>query len=818
MLASVTGPAPNFARLRPVLAFLLALVALALTLDAAAQVQRPQRPFAMIAGEWERTLDRVSQEAGRPGATQAELSNLRVAIEGVQQGALKIKEEGAVRVATVRRLLDALGPAPAADQPPEAEAVAGRRRALAEDLAAAEGQVKQTELIIARSDRLLADITAARRTRLIELLQQRGPSLLSPSLWVTASLDFAGAITNIATAPVEWYRAGADAERWRESAPIIGLTVIAAAVAAWPLRLWLLRRWGRDAAIERPAYARRVLASIVEAAARGLLPALAAGALLAVVLVRDLTSGLFEFALTVLVGALVQFLLVTGFARAALAPDMPAWRLAPFTDDSAARINRRIVVLAALLFLFGFLSGFEAQGAIGPELRQAAALVFNGVIAAALIALVRPNVWQTTVSVPPVSELDTPPPGDSSRAWPILRAAVGAVALAAPVAALLGFSELPWFLIDKLIVTLLLGALLLLLRSLVHDVATVLLFEPTRASAFLRRTLDLDAALSRQFLFWIELALDVLLWIFGIFTLIVLWGGDYESVLYFLAAAIKGVTIGKYTFSIVDILFAVVLFVAVLFGTRYAQRTLENRILPQTRLDAGVRHSVKAGVGYIGLILAAVVAVAAIGLDLSNLALIFGALSVGIGFGLQNIVNNFVSGLILLIERPIKVGDWVVVGTKEGTVRNIKVRATEIETFHKATIIIPNSEILSSAVVNWTHKDRMARIDIKVAIAYGADAQRVRQILLECARVHPQVATAPAPQAVLADLGANGLEFELRVFVNDVDYFNVVPTELRIAIDETLRAQKIALATERTDIHLIDIDRLAPGAARPQPQ
>jgi small-conductance mechanosensitive channel len=297
-------------------------------------------------------------------------------------------------------------------------------------------------------------------------------------------------------------------------------------------------------------------------------------------------------------------------------------------------------------------------------------------------------------------------------------------------------------------------------------VATVLLFEPTRASAFLRRTLDLDAALSRQFLFWIELAMDVLLWIFGIFTLIVLWSGDYESLLYFLAAAIKGVSIGKYTFSIVDILVAAALFVAVLFGTRYAQRMLENRILPQTRLDAGVRHSVKAGVGYIGLILAAVTAVAAIGLDLSNLALIFGALSVGIGFGLQNIVNNFVSGLILLIERPIKVGDWVVVGTKEGTVRNIKVRATEIETFHKATIIIPNSEILSSAVVNWTHKDRMARIDIKVPVAYGVDTRRVRQLLLDCARAHAHVAIHPAPQVVLADLGANGLDFELRVFVD----------------------------------------------------
>ncbi|MSP88073.1 MAG: mechanosensitive ion channel family protein [Alphaproteobacteria bacterium] len=814
MLAGVTARTQIFRR---ALALVLALVAFVLACDATAQVQRPQRPFTLIASGWERTLDRVGQEAGRPGATQAELTNLRVAIEEVQQGAIKIKEEGAARVATVRRLLDALGPAPGKDQPAEAEAVAGRRKALDEELAAAEGQVKQTELIIARSDRLLADITAARRLRLIELLKQRGPSLLSPSLWMTASVDFANALARVVEAPFAWYRADANSQRWRQSAPMLVATVAIVGFAAWPLRLWLLRRYGRQSGTAQPTYPRRVLASIVEAVCRGLLPALAAGAVLAVVLIEDLVSGMFQHALTVLVLALVKFLLVTGFARAALAPDMPDWRLAPFTDDSAGRINRRIMTLAGALLAYNFLIGIENRYPVGPELSQAAAFVFNGLIAAALVALVQRRNWQTKPAPPPVTELDEPVlPSRPSRLWPALRVAVTVIACAAPLAALIGFSELPWFLIGNLIDTLFMATLLLLVRGLVHDVMTVLLFEPTRASAFLRRTLDLDAALSRSLIFWLELVLDTLLWIAGLFFLLLQWGGDHESLFYFLAAAIKGVTVGKYTFSIVDIVFAAALFVAVLFGTRYAQRTLENRILPQTRLDAGMRHSVKAGVGYIGLILAFVVAVAAIGLDLSNLALIFGALSVGIGFGLQNIVNNFVSGLILLIERPIKVGDWVVVGTKEGTVRNIKVRATEIETFHKATIIIPNSEILSSAVVNWTHKDRMARIDIKVAIAYGADTRRVQQLLMDCARAHSQVALHPAPQVVLADLGANGLDFELRVFVNDVDYFNVVPTDLRMAIDAALRAAGIAMATARTDVHLVDIDRLAPGLARPQ--
>jgi small-conductance mechanosensitive channel len=824
---------PNLAALRSILPralpLVLALFAAVFFGEAGAQVQRPQRPFAIIAGEWERTLDRISQEVGRPGAIPEEFSNHRLAVEQIQQGALKIKEEGAAQVASVRRLLDALGPSPGKDQPAESEAVAGRRKALAEELAAAEGQLKQTELIIARSDRLLTDISAARRTRLIELLQRRGPSPLSLSLWLTASVDFARALTRIAEAPIEWYRSDADSARWRQSAPTIVVTVVLVGLAAWPLRLWLLRRYGRRAEIENPTYPRRVLASIIEAVARGLLPAIAAAALLAVVLLEDLTSGMFEHVLTMLIVALVKFLLVTGFARAALAPEMPAWRLAPFTDESAARINRRIMVLAGALLIYNFLSGIESQHPVGPELSQAAALIFNGLIAAALLALVQRRNWQTRPAPPPVSELPvselagTARPIGTSLFWPALRSIVAVIAAAAPVLALFGFSELPWFLIGILINSLLVGALLLLLRSMVHEVTAVLLFEPTRASAFLRRTLDLDASLSRRLVFWIELVLDALLWIVGISFLLVLWGGDPESLLYFLTAAVKGVTIGKYTFSILDVLFAALLFVAVLFGTRYIQRTLEHRILPQTRLDAGVRHSLKAGVGYIGLVVAVVAAVTAIGLDLSNLALIFGALSVGIGFGLQNIVNNFVSGLILLIERPIKVGDWVVVGGKEGTVRRINVRATEIETFQKATVIIPNSEILSSAVINWTHKDRKARLEVRVGIAYGADAGRVQQVLLDCARAHRDVAFQPAPQAVLVDLGANGLVFELRVFINDVDHFNTVPSDLRIAIDKALRTAGIESPVAHTDIRLADLARLESlaarltGAAKPDP-
>ena len=165
-----------------------------------------------------------------------------------------------------------------------------------------------------------------------------------------------------------------------------------------------------------------------------------------------------------------------------------------------------------------------------------------------------------------------------------------------------------------------------------------------------------------------------------------------------------------------------------------------------------------------------------------------GALTVGIGFGLQNIVNNFVSGLILLVERPIKVGDWIVVGDKQGTVKRINVRATEIETFQRASVLIPNGDFLAQAVVNWTHKDKYGRVDVPVAVS-GSDARAAAELLLKCARNQPGVSPDQPPELLLKDFSGDNFSFELRVYVPDVYEMEKVGSELRFAIDAALRAR-----------------------------
>ena len=164
-------------------------------------------------------------------------------------------------------------------------------------------------------------------------------------------------------------------------------------------------------------------------------------------------------------------------------------------------------------------------------------------------------------------------------------------------------------------------------------------------------------------------------------------------------------------------------------------------------------------VGYAGIALAALLSVSYAGLDITNLAIVAGALSVGIGFGLQSIVNNFVSGLILLIERPIKVGDRIVIGDQQGLVRRISVRATEIETFDRASLIVPNSELITGRVLNWTHRDSLGAVNVKIGVGYDSDPEQVIAILKKCAEDHPEVLRTPAPGATFEGFGDSALLF-----------------------------------------------------------
>jgi small-conductance mechanosensitive channel len=270
------------------------------------------------------------------------------------------------------------------------------------------------------------------------------------------------------------------------------------------------------------------------------------------------------------------------------------------------------------------------------------------------------------------------------------------------------------------------------------------------------------------------------------------WGVESGSLIEAGHAVIFGFSFGGVTISLSSLGVALVLFAAGAFTTRIVQGWLETELLPTTQIDAGLRNSIRTGVGYLGIFASAGISLSALGLSIDKIAIVAGALSVGIGFGLQSIVNNFVSGLILLWERPIRVGDWVVVGSEEGIVRRINVRATEIQTFDRSAVIVPNSTFISGIVKNKILSDRSGRVALNLTVALTEDPVMVRDALLACMEANPRILEQPPPTVQMKNFGANGIEFDLFGFVADVNITGDVSSELRFAIFECLRQKGIA--------------------------
>jgi small-conductance mechanosensitive channel len=310
-------------------------------------------------------------------------------------------------------------------------------------------------------------------------------------------------------------------------------------------------------------------------------------------------------------------------------------------------------------------------------------------------------------------------------------------------------------------------------------------------------------------LIWIRLIISLLLWTGLIGILVVIWKipDNYTQTL--ISYITTGFTIGSVDIKPLRVLQAILIFPILLTINAWFRKGLEHRWFTRTQMERGTRESMSTIVSYIGISIAVIISLSIAGLDFSKLALIAGALSVGIGFGLQNIVNNFVSGLILLFERPIKTGDWIQVGTVEGYVRKISIRSTQIQTFDRSDVIVPNSDLISGTVTNWMLYDQRGRIRVPVGVAYGSNTQLVKELLLEVANKHERVIKnpmlAPTPVVFFLGFGDSSLNFDLRCHISNIDTRIATISEINFAIDEIFRKNGIEIPFPQRDLHVRDI-------------
>ena len=759
----------------------LALLATALPgVSASAADGTAKAPAATIG--WERELAAAERYVRAGLHDEATARRHRDALKRVQEEAATAKAAAEREVKAAQDLLEALGPAPPKEGPRESAEVSAKRRQYTREVAQAGERAALADVALRRARELEAEIATLARTSLIERLLEPLPMPLAPAVVAKAipeAVVFAGKILR---SPVDWRASLSDSVRaqpvfWRGL--FFVLLVAGAAIAA---RRNLLRRFGYDAALVEPSIARRILAAVAEAVSRGLVPAALLGGALAWANREGVPlSGVFA---AVVNGALVAALVVVivpALTRALLAPELAAWRIVAAPAEEGRGLARRIDLLAAVFAADLFFHTVARAAPVSVELSSLFFIVGTAAEAILLVVVAEHRLLR----------------GLGGGLWLLVRRLLIAVALVSVGAVAVGYGSIGRYLIENTIYSTAVFGGLFLLRGLVAESIDILL-----GSEIARTRLRVSAKTLQRLKFWLGAAVDPALGLLGLFLVAPFWGLPYRDMTDAIVDVFKGFRIGNIMFSPVAIATALAVFFAAMAVTRLIQRKLLDGVLPETRLEVGLQHSLTAGIGYFGFIVAATLAIAVAGVDLTNIALIAGALSVGIGFGLQNIVNNFVSGLILLVERPINVGDWVVIGTREGRVKRISFRATEVETWQRASIIIPNAEILSTAVMNWTLNDRTGRIEIPIGVAYGSDTEKVRDVLLACARAHPRLLADPPPTVLFRAFGDSSLNFELRCFTSDVTERGATISDILFAIDRRFREEKIEIPFPQRVVHL----------------
>lgn len=299
--------------------------------------------------------------------------------------------------------------------------------------------------------------------------------------------------------------------------------------------------------------------------------------------------------------------------------------------------------------------------------------------------------------------------------------------------------------------------------------------------------------------------------------LVQIWTGGDRFASTWQRVAGWGLHLGDYHLNI-GTLASLVLIVYLTSGFSWLVRSLfDVEVVGPKFLDSGVRESIKTLLHYLTILVGLLLCLGALGVNLQNITVIAGALSIGIGFGLQNIVNNFISGLILLFERPIKKGDLIVLNQEWAEVKKIGLRSTVVETFNKAEIIVPNSDLIAQQVTNLTYSNTQARVVIPIGVAYGSDLEQVLRILQEEGARHPRVLKFPAPSALFIGFGASSLDFQLRLWLSSPDFVLSVPSDVCIAIYKRFAAEGIEIPFPQQDLHLRSVDSSLLQAWRSSP-
>jgi len=746
-------------------------------------------------GSWD-TLATLAEAALENSATsEQELNTIRAQIVDKRaqfQDAQVVLQE---RIDALRGQIDALGPVPAEGQT-EAADVTARRNELNEVLAQREAPLRAADEAFARAETIIRQIDRELRARQANALMTLGPTPLNPTTWLDALDALMDSAATIATEARSAYRDPAHYEEMLSDLPITLGALLLAGLMLLRGRHWMEKltlRLLQNASILR---GRSVVAFFVSLS-QLIVPFLGLMLLATAIRLTRMTGP----TIIDITNAMVPAGMAIFFAR------WLSLHVFPIIDDPRLNLNlsaadRRRARGMALIF--GFLAAVETiyVPLISPQRLSPsalAALTFPLVILCALTMLRFARILRRHEPRKVVEngvEVDASPFFD--RMLKLGTRVLFLFGIISPLLGAAGYIAAAAMLTYPPVKSLAVIALVMVLHRLIIAIYITIVGDSENA------TQGLVPALS-----------GLLLSLFSLIPLSLIWGARETDLIELWTRFSEGMSLGGARISPASLIWFFVVFAIGYVTTRALQGALGTSILPKTSIERGAQKALVSGMGYLGITAAALIAFSVAGIDLSGLAIVAGALSVGVGFGLQNIVSNFVSGIILLIERPVSEGDWIEVGPTQGIVQRISVRSTMIETFDKSKVIVPNADLISGAVTNYTKSTKTGRVVLTVGVAYGTDTRKVERILREIIEAEPLVVMDPAPGVDFLGFGADALEFRIRAILRDVGMKVGVATEVNHKIAARFAEEGIEIPYAQRDIWLRNPETLGLSMTKP---
>ncbi|MCF7725830.1 DUF3772 domain-containing protein [Sulfitobacter sp. M220] len=750
------------------------LLALCLTTAAIAQTDVEE-----TAEQWDSVAVKAEQSVEEVDTPTTELESMRARVVGYRSEFEAARTLNADRIAALRDQLAALGPVPEGENAePEAPEVAKTRADINQQLNTLLAPVQIAEREFLRADGLVREIDKRIRDRQTERLLRATPSPLNPAYWAPALVDVQNAFAAFWEESAEQDTDSA-LDTLETNLPTVLLAGLAGLLLLFRGRLWAMGIV--NALRDRQARGLGIWRFIVSLL-RILFPL--AGLFLLSIAARQ--SGFLGARSSLLVELLpIIGLMIFGFRWVSERVFAREQEEALLPLPAAQRKMARLYVNAITLVIILSIVALTVLEFGDPSTATRAVVQFP---LAVLTSLALFQIGRILRGYRDPDE-DTPDADGvtkaSTHARIVRSAGLGAIAvsIAAPVLFAFGYQDLSDAILRPYVTTLAVLGLVMALQRFSADVYGAITGQGPAAREAL-----------------MPLLFGLILLMLAAPALALVWGARVADLTELWAAFGRGFTVGESRIAPSNLLAFTIIFAIGYLLTRLLQGTLRSNVLPKTKIDIGGQNALLSGLGYVGIFLAALAAITGAGIDLSSLAIVAGALSVGIGFGLQNIVSNFVSGIILLIERPISEGDWIEVGGKSGYVRDISVRSTRIETFDRTDVIVPNADLVSGTVTNFTRGNTVGRLIVKVGVAYGTDTRRVETVLREIAEAQPLVLANPAPNVLLVSFGADALEFEIRAFLRDVNWMMSVQSDINHAIVDRFAEEKIEVPFPQRDV------------------